>query len=89
VLANEKITDANATFNSDLFVALKDGANNSEFVTLFKMKICFQGLLWGGTITYPGTNFPQLAAAFMQKLSNLRTSTLTKLRKLAIYILVN
>lgn len=36
VLANGKITDADAdaTFNSDLFAALKDGANNSRIVKL-------------------------------------------------------
>lgn len=66
VLANGTITDANATFNSDLFVALKGGTNNFGIVTRFDIKTFSQGQLWGGAITYPETVFPQLAAAFTE-----------------------
>lgn len=66
MLANGTITDANATFNSDLFVALKGGTNNFGIVTRFDIKTFFQGQLWGRAITYPETVFPQLAAAFTE-----------------------
>jgi len=66
VLANGKITNANATSNPDLFVALKGGTNNFGVVTRFDFKTFTQGQLWGGSIVYPDTTFAQLAAAFTE-----------------------
>jgi hypothetical protein len=66
VLANGKITDANATSNSDLFAALKGGTNNFGVVTRFDFKTFPQGQLWGGSIVYPNTTFSQLAAAITE-----------------------
>ena len=66
VLASGKITNANATFNADLFVALKGGSNNFGVVTRYDIETFSQGPFWGGGIVYTEEAFDQLLAAFTQ-----------------------
>ncbi|KAK3323217.1 hypothetical protein B0T19DRAFT_425416 [Cercophora scortea] len=49
VLASGAIVNANATSNSDLFVALRGGSNNFGIVTRVDLKAFEQGLLFEGT----------------------------------------
>jgi hypothetical protein len=44
--------NANATSNSDLWLALKGGSSNFGVVTRFDMDAFKQGNLWGGTMSY-------------------------------------
>jgi hypothetical protein len=64
VLASGLIVEANASFNSDLFLALKGGSNNFGVVTRFDLKTLQQGEFWGGAIEYPASAIPDQLAAF-------------------------
>ncbi|KAF5846786.1 hypothetical protein GGP41_004899 [Bipolaris sorokiniana] len=52
VLSSGEVVNANATCNSDLFLALKGGSSNFGIVTRFDMETFKQGDLWGGTMSY-------------------------------------
>lgn len=52
VLASGEVTNANATSNSDLFRALKGGANNFGIVTRFDLQAFHQGEIWGGSLVH-------------------------------------
>jgi hypothetical protein len=63
VLASGAIVNANATENSDLFIALKGGQRNFGIVTRFDVRVFTQGPFWGGVVQYPSSaNDVQLAA---------------------------
>lgn len=47
-----EIINANATSNSDLWLALKGGSSNFGIVTRFDMETFEQGDLWGGSVIY-------------------------------------
>lgn len=49
---HSEVVNANATSNSDLFLALKGGSSNFGIVTRFDMETFKQGNLWGGTMSY-------------------------------------
>ncbi|KAH8722689.1 hypothetical protein GQ44DRAFT_774717 [Phaeosphaeriaceae sp. PMI808] len=66
VLPSGQITNANATFNKGLFIALKGGVNNFGIITRYDIKTFKQGTFWGGGITYPETAYDQLIAAFVK-----------------------
>lgn len=64
VLADGQIANANAEENSDLFVALKGGANNFGIVTRFDMETFELGNYFGGMNYYLGDQGPALLDAF-------------------------
>lgn len=64
VLANGQVVNANAKSYSDLFVALKGGANNFGVVTRFDLQTIKQQPFWGGGIVYPELTYDQQIAAF-------------------------
>lgn len=64
MLANGQIANANANENSDLFVALKGGANNFGIVTRFDMKTFKLGNYFGGMNYYLANQSPALLDAF-------------------------
>ncbi|KAL2846079.1 hypothetical protein BJX68DRAFT_256629 [Aspergillus pseudodeflectus] len=55
VLVSGAITNANATENSDLFIALKGGQSNFGVVTRFDVRAFTQGSFWGGVVQYPSS----------------------------------
>ncbi len=64
VLASGQVVSANATSNSDLFVALKGGSNNFGIVTRFDLKAFPQGEFWGGLILYDDSASSEILKAF-------------------------
>jgi hypothetical protein len=63
VLASGAIVNANATENSELFIALKGGQSNFGVVTRFDVRAFAQGSFWGGLVQYPSSaDDAQLAA---------------------------
>jgi FAD/FMN-containing dehydrogenase len=52
VIAAGEVINANATSNTDLFIALKGGLNNFGIVTRFDLALYQQGPMWGGVILY-------------------------------------
>ncbi|KNG50269.1 fad binding domain-containing protein [Stemphylium lycopersici] len=52
VLSSGEVINANATSNSDLWLALKGGSSNFGIVTRFDMDAFEQGDLWGGSVIY-------------------------------------
>jgi FAD/FMN-containing dehydrogenase len=63
VLASGAIVNANATENSELFIALKGGQSNFGVVTRFDVRPFAQGSFWGGLVQYPSSaDDAQLAA---------------------------
>ncbi|MCJ1472932.1 hypothetical protein MMC13_001581 [Lambiella insularis] len=64
VLASSKAVNANATFNPDLFFALKGGSNNFGLVTRFDFKTFEQSEIWAGTIGYDFSTRSQQLEAF-------------------------
>ena len=65
VLADGRIIEANATENTDLWLALKGGSNNFGIVTRFDLAAFPQGNYWGGLILYSDSASPELAEAFV------------------------
>jgi hypothetical protein len=70
VLASGKIVNANAKENTDLWTALRGGTNNFGIVTRFDMALFPQGKLWGGSVYYDVSKFPDQ----LQALSNFLTT---------------
>lgn len=64
VLGDGRIIQAYAARHSDLWLALKEGSNNSGIVTRFDLRAFEEGHFWGGTIPYPGSATPQLLRFF-------------------------
>ncbi|KAH7072187.1 hypothetical protein BKA63DRAFT_544548 [Paraphoma chrysanthemicola] len=60
VLSSGIIVNANATSNTDLFIALKGGLNNFGIVTRFDLETYKQGPMWGGVIIYPNSTDEEL-----------------------------
>ncbi|OJJ71083.1 hypothetical protein ASPBRDRAFT_127337 [Aspergillus brasiliensis CBS 101740] len=58
VLANGEIVNANATTNSDLWMALRGGGNNFGIVTRYDMRTFSQGSIFGGSVWYECCGFP-------------------------------
>jgi FAD/FMN-containing dehydrogenase len=56
VIAPGEVINANATSNTDLFIALKGGLNNFGIVTRFDLETFEQGPMWGGVIIYPDSS---------------------------------
>ena len=63
VLASGAIIHADATRNSNLWVALKGGLNNFGIVTSFTMRTFRSGKIWGGIAYYMPNSFSALAEA--------------------------
>ncbi|KUL91069.1 hypothetical protein ZTR_01016 [Talaromyces verruculosus] len=63
VLASGERVNANATSNSDLFWALKGGANNFGIVTTFTVRTYPIGDVWGGIKVYDLEYLPEVLAA--------------------------
>ncbi|OJD15367.1 hypothetical protein AJ78_04372 [Emergomyces pasteurianus Ep9510] len=70
VLASGAIVNANAKENSDLWIALKGGANNFGVVTQYDMKTFTQGPFWGGSVYYFQPSFPLQIEAMVKELRN-------------------
>ncbi|KAK2868015.1 hypothetical protein FQN49_003243 [Arthroderma sp. PD_2] len=68
VLADGSIVNANAKENSDLWIALKGGANNFGIVTRFDMRTFKQGPFWGGSVFYFEPTFPSQIEALVKEL---------------------
>ncbi|KAI4224938.1 MAG: hypothetical protein L6R36_004297 [Xanthoria steineri] len=66
VLANGSIVDANATFNTDLWWALKGGGNNFGVVTAFSLSTHPIHEVWGGVKVYSYNNTPAVLSAMSQ-----------------------
>ena len=64
VLASGEIVEANAKNNLGLFLVLREGSNNFGVVTRFDLPTFKQGQMWGGTIYYNPSVYPQLIQAF-------------------------
>jgi hypothetical protein len=64
VLASGKVVNANITNNSDLFRALKGGANNFGIVTSFDFQTFAQGEILAGFITSPVSQLDAVFDAF-------------------------
>ena len=64
VLSSGQVVNANATANSDLWIALKGGSNNFAIVTRFDLSAFSQGNFWGGSIVYADSASSQLLNAF-------------------------
>ena len=64
VLASGEIVQANEQVNCDLFIALKGGSNNFGVVTRFDLPTFSQSNMWGGTLFYDSSTYPQLMQAF-------------------------
>lgn len=66
VLANGTITTANATYNQDLYFALRGGGNQFAIVTRLTLKtysIGDAGMVWGGVRIYSGDQHSAILAA--------------------------
>ncbi|KAF3401102.1 Bifunctional solanapyrone synthase [Talaromyces pinophilus] len=63
VLASGERVNANTTSNSDLFWALKGGANNFDIVTTFMVRTYPIGDVWGGITAYDLEYLPDVLAA--------------------------
>lgn len=59
VLASGVVVNANSQEYHDLWLALKGGSNNFGIVTRFDMITFDQGQLWGGSVYYDPSTFPQ------------------------------
>jgi hypothetical protein len=68
VLASGDIVNANATENSDLWIALKGGSNNFGVVTRFDLLTFEQGPFWGGNVYYFTPTFPGQIEALVAEL---------------------
>jgi hypothetical protein len=68
VLANGTTINANADNNSDLWLALKGGANNFGVVTRYDMKTFPQGPFWGGSVYYFAPSFPSQIDALVNEI---------------------
>ncbi|CAL8584107.1 hypothetical protein XPA_009712 [Xanthoria parietina] len=66
VLANGSILNANATFNTDLWWALKGGGNNFGVVTAFSLSTHPIHEVWGGVKIYSYNNTPAVLSAMSQ-----------------------
>ncbi|KAI4131250.1 MAG: hypothetical protein LQ338_001344 [Usnochroma carphineum] len=64
VLASGDIVNANATSNSDLWVALRGGSNNFGVVTRFDLRTFQQAPFYGGQVFYNISTVPQQLQAF-------------------------
>ncbi|KAJ9402605.1 CAZyme family AA7 [Paecilomyces variotii] len=63
ILANGSLIDANSTSHTDLFWALKGGANNFGIVTAFTLYTYPIHMVWGGVKQYSLDQLPRLLAA--------------------------
>ncbi|RYO92391.1 hypothetical protein DL766_000361 [Monosporascus sp. MC13-8B] len=68
VLASGDIVNANETSNADLWRALRGGGNNFGIVTRYEMRTFEQGQLYGGSISYQATEFPNQIEALVSEL---------------------
>lgn len=66
VLASGEIVNANAQQHRDLWLALKGGSNNFGIVTRFDLITFQQGQLWGGSVYYDPSTFPQQLKALFE-----------------------
>ncbi|KAK2745534.1 hypothetical protein FQN57_003659 [Myotisia sp. PD_48] len=70
ILADGTITNANAEQNSELWVALRGGANNFGVVTRYDMRTFKQGPFWGGSVYYFTPSFPGQIETMVNELQN-------------------
>ncbi|KAJ6542154.1 FAD-binding domain-containing protein [Mycena vulgaris] len=63
VLPNGTATTASATYNADLFFALKGGFNNFGVVTEFTFRAVPQDLVWGGHLSYAAPHMADVNTA--------------------------
>ncbi|KAI1268039.1 FAD-binding domain-containing protein [Xylariaceae sp. FL1019] len=68
VLSSGSIVNANASENTDLWVALRGGGNNLGVVTRFDFRTFKQGPVYGGSLYYPGDKFPTQLEALVNEL---------------------
>jgi FAD/FMN-containing dehydrogenase len=68
VLASGEIVNANADQNSDLWIALRGGANNFGVVTRFDFRTFEQGRFWGGSVYYFPSSFPSQLDALVNEI---------------------
>ncbi|KAI1334210.1 FAD-binding domain-containing protein [Xylariaceae sp. FL0016] len=68
VLGSGEVINANVDENPDLWRALRGGGNNLGIVTRFDMRTFKQGPMYGGSLYYPGHNFPAQVDALVSEL---------------------
>lgn len=68
VLASGEIINANASENSDLWIALRGGSNNFGIVTRFDMRTFKQGPFWGGSVYNFPARFPRQMEALVNEI---------------------
>ncbi|KAF2843080.1 FAD-binding domain-containing protein [Patellaria atrata CBS 101060] len=66
VLASGRIVNANTRENSDLWHALKGGANNLGIVTRFDLSSFSYTGIWGGQVVLPDSVSPQMLKGFAE-----------------------
>ncbi|PLB46221.1 FAD-binding domain-containing protein, partial [Aspergillus steynii IBT 23096] len=67
VLASGEVVQANAHENSDLWIALRGGANNFGVITRYDMRTFLQGPFWGGSVYYFASSFPDQIDALVSE----------------------
>ncbi|PQE11747.1 Bifunctional solanapyrone synthase protein [Rutstroemia sp. NJR-2017a WRK4] len=79
VLASGAIVNANTNSNSDLWLALKGGANNFGVVTRYDLRTFTQSPFWGGSVYYYQPSFPSQIEALVTELQKPNPSTQTQI----------
>ncbi|PQE14054.1 oxidoreductase FAD-binding protein [Rutstroemia sp. NJR-2017a BBW] len=79
VLASGAIVNANANSNSDLWLALKGGANNFGVVTRYNLRTFAQSPFWGGSVYYYQPSFPSQIEALVTEMQKPNPSTQTQI----------
>ncbi|KAF7960691.1 hypothetical protein EAE96_000365 [Botrytis aclada] len=79
VLASGEIISANASENSELWIALRGGSNNFGIVTRFDMTTFKQGPFWGGSVCYFSASFPSQIEALVNEIKKPDASEETQL----------
>lgn len=64
ILSSGIITNANSTYNQDLFRALKGASNNLAMITHITLPLVPGGLIWGGLYAIDMSNRPQVFSYF-------------------------
>jgi FAD/FMN-containing dehydrogenase len=72
ILSSGTRTNANSTYNQDLFRALKGASNNLAIITHITLPLVPAGLIWGGFYAVDMTNRPQIFSYF-ENLDNSKT----------------
>nr|GAT56738.1 NAD(P)-binding protein [Mycena chlorophos] len=65
VLPDGQVQVVSQTSNPDLFFAVRGGGNNFGVATTFTLKTHAQGMVWGGSLTYNGSEMEAVTQALL------------------------